>query len=57
MVNNKAALDKYDISSVRSLFSGAAPLGAETAEALQAQHPTWTIRQGYGMTYPSCIGK
>lgn len=48
MAKNKAALDKFDLSSVRSIFTGAAPLGAETAEELQTQHPSWKIRQGYG---------
>jgi acyl-CoA synthetase (AMP-forming)/AMP-acid ligase II len=39
------------MSSVRAVFSGAAPLGRETAEELQKQFPTWKIRQGYGMSY------
>lgn len=50
MVKNKQLLSKYDLSSVKSIFTGAAPLGKETAEALQKQYPTWTIRQGYGLT-------
>lgn len=48
MKNNEKLLKEFDLSSVKSVFTGAAPLGAEVAEALQAQHPTWTIRQGYG---------
>ena len=48
MVNNKPLLDKFDLSSVTSIFTGAAPLGAETAEDLQKQQPKWLIRQGYG---------
>lgn len=48
MVNNVKLIERYDLSSVKSLFTGAAPLGAETAMALQEQHPTWKIRQGYG---------
>jgi acyl-CoA synthetase (AMP-forming)/AMP-acid ligase II len=48
MNNNEKVLKKFDLSSVKSVFTGAAPLGAEVAEALQAQHPTWKIRQGYG---------
>jgi acyl-coenzyme A synthetase/AMP-(fatty) acid ligase len=48
MKNNEKLLKKFDLSSVKSVYSGAAPLGAEVAEALQAQHPTWKIRQGYG---------
>lgn len=48
MAKNKAALDKFDLSSVQVIFTGAAPLGAETAEELQSQYPSWKIRQGYG---------
>ena len=48
MIKNKPLLDKYDLSSVRSLFTGAAPLGLETAEQLYEQYPKWFIRQGYG---------
>lgn len=55
MAKNKAALDKFDLSSVRSIFTGAAPLGAETAEELQTQHPSWKIRQGYGLTETSTV--
>lgn len=50
MVKNKELLSKYDLSSVRTIFTGAAPLGKETAEALAAQYPTWLVRQGYGLT-------
>lgn len=48
MKNNEKVLKIFDLSSVQSIFTGAAPLGAEVAEVLQAQHPTWKIRQGYG---------
>jgi ribosome assembly protein SQT1 len=51
MVNNYKALQKYDLSSVKAVFTGAAPLGAETAEALQKQWPSWKIRQGYGRSH------
>lgn len=54
MANNKVALDKFDLSSVKSIFTGAAPLGKETAEELQSQYPSWKIRQGYGKT-PSMV--
>ncbi|KAI9804403.1 MAG: hypothetical protein M1825_001302 [Sarcosagium campestre] len=55
MTNNKAVLDKYDLSSVKAIFTGAAPLGAESAENLEKQHPSWTIRQGYGLTETSTV--
>jgi acyl-CoA synthetase (AMP-forming)/AMP-acid ligase II len=50
MVKNKQLLEKYDLSSVKMIFTGAAPLGKETAEALQKQYPSWAVRQGYGLT-------
>jgi len=48
MTKNKAVLDKFDLSAVKGIFTGAAPLGKETADELQKQHPSWIIRQGYG---------
>lgn len=48
-------LEQYDLSSVKSIFTGAAPLGQETAEDLQAIFPTWAIRQGYGLTETSTV--
>lgn len=53
MVKNKSLLDKFDLSSVRAIHTAAAPLGTETAEELQLQHPSWKIRQGYGKVLPA----
>lgn len=50
MVNNAAACAKFDLSSVTSIFTGAAPLGVETSQAIQKLYPSWHIRQGYGLT-------
>lgn len=50
MVKNKKLLDKYDLNSVREIFTGAAPLGEETAAELSNQYPSWKVRQGYGLT-------
>ena len=50
MVKNEHLLKKYDLSSVHTIFTGAAPLGPETAEALQKLYPNWNVRQGYGLT-------
>jgi acyl-CoA synthetase (AMP-forming)/AMP-acid ligase II len=47
---NKSVLDQYDLSSVKAIFTGAAPLGEETAGDIQKQYPSWIIRQGYGLT-------
>ena len=48
MVKSQRLCDKYDLSSVESIISGAAPLGAETAAELKKCYPTWVVRQGYG---------
>jgi acyl-CoA synthetase (AMP-forming)/AMP-acid ligase II len=50
MVKNQATLQKFDLSSVKAIFTGAAPLGKETAEELAGQYPSWKVRQGYGLT-------
>lgn len=50
MVKQREACSKYDLSSVKAIFTGAAPLGQETAEDLAKQYPSWKIRQGYGLT-------
>ncbi|MCB9666417.1 MAG: AMP-binding protein [Alphaproteobacteria bacterium] len=42
-------VDRYDLSRVKEIFSGAAPLGAELAEAA-AQRLGCAVAQGYGMT-------
>lgn len=45
----------YNLESVRTIFTGAAPLGFETAEELQKQYPKWKIKQGYGMTETATV--
>lgn len=50
MVKQKELCEKYNLSSVQSIFTGAAPLGAETATELNQQYPDWAVRQGYGLT-------
>ena len=45
-------VDRYDLSGVKWLFSGAAPLGPELTEAVETRLPA-RIRQGYGMTEAS----
>ena len=42
-------IDKFDLSSVKQIFSGAAPLGGELAEAA-AKRLGCEMAQGYGMT-------
>jgi acyl-coenzyme A synthetase/AMP-(fatty) acid ligase len=48
MLSGKNTLKKYDLSSIRVLFTGAAPLGKETSEELLKLYPNWRIGQGYG---------
>eukprot|EP00698_Gefionella_okellyi_P019887 TRINITY_DN6167_c0_g1_i1.p1 TRINITY_DN6167_c0_g1~~TRINITY_DN6167_c0_g1_i1.p1 ORF type:complete len:331 (-),score=84.64 TRINITY_DN6167_c0_g1_i1:46-1038(-) len=42
-------VDKFDLSSVRAIMSGAAPLGGELADAVSSRLKCPTL-QGYGMT-------
>ncbi|KGN45189.1 4-coumarate--CoA ligase 2 [Cucumis sativus] len=42
--------EKYDVSSVRVLKSGGAPLGKELEDAVREKFPTAILGQGYGMT-------
>ncbi|KHN17584.1 4-coumarate--CoA ligase 1 [Glycine soja] len=41
---------RYDLSSIRAVVTGAAPLGGELQEAVKARLPHATFGQGYGMT-------
>ncbi|KAJ5573563.1 uncharacterized protein N7459_007990 [Penicillium hispanicum] len=50
MLRNPDLCLKYDLSSVQSLFTGAAPLGSETAADFQNIYPRVLIRQAYGLT-------
>lgn len=50
MVKNPQLLKKFDLSSVRAIFTGAAPLGKETAAEVSTQYPSWQVRQAYGLT-------
>lgn len=50
LTKQKEECKKFDLSSVRGCFTGAAPLGKETADELSKQFPKWHIRQGYGLT-------
>ncbi|XP_021802005.1 4-coumarate--CoA ligase 1-like [Prunus avium] len=43
-------LDKYDLSSIRVLKCGGAPLGKELEDTVRAKFPKVTLGQGYGMT-------
>ncbi|XVF47712.1 hypothetical protein PTKIN_Ptkin03bG0132800 [Pterospermum kingtungense] len=43
-------VDKYDLSSIRMVMSGAAPMGKELEDAVRARLPNAKLGQGYGMT-------
>jgi long-chain acyl-CoA synthetase len=48
-------LEDYDLSSLRHVTSGGAPLGEETERAFTRRLPGTTIRQGYGMTETAAL--
>ncbi|EXM30118.1 hypothetical protein FOTG_05141 [Fusarium oxysporum f. sp. vasinfectum 25433] len=50
IIHNQALCAKYDLSSVRWLYTGAAPLGSEVVEEVKRQYPKWRVGQGYGLT-------
>ncbi len=47
-------VDDYDLSSVKLVFSGAAPLGAQLAKAVESRIGC-TVVQGYGLTETSPV--
>lgn len=49
LLSNHDKCKKYDLSSVRLAFSGAAPLGSEASHKMLELFPKWKISQGYGM--------
>ncbi len=49
------AVANYDLSKVRGLFSGAAPLGEDLVRAVEARLPGVIVRQGYGLTETSPV--
>ncbi|KAL8387182.1 hypothetical protein RB595_010098 [Gaeumannomyces hyphopodioides] len=55
ITRNADKCKKYDLSSVRCLFSGAAPLGEETVANLRSIYPDWLVTQGYGMTETATV--
>ncbi|KAK2032948.1 AMP-binding enzyme [Colletotrichum zoysiae] len=55
VIRNPELCNKYDLTCVRYVYTGAAPLGAETVEDLRKQYPKWRVGQGYGMTETSTV--
>ncbi|KAL7605981.1 hypothetical protein Lser_V15G17550 [Lactuca serriola] len=50
IANNEELVDKYDLSSIRTVMSGAAPLGKELEDTVRMKFPNAKLGQGYGMT-------
>ncbi|EIE78540.1 hypothetical protein G6F46_005763 [Rhizopus delemar] len=49
-------VNNYDLSSLRLIVSGAAPLGAEISTQAKQRVPTMVVKQGYGTTETSaCV--
>lgn len=55
MANNLDIMQSYQLSSVRQIFSGAAPLAKEVTDTLLSRYPSWVIRQAYGLTESSTV--
>ncbi|KAF4472862.1 amp-binding enzyme [Fusarium albosuccineum] len=55
ILNNRELCQKHDLSSVRFIYTGAAPLGPETTDRLIKQYPKWRIGQGYGLTETATV--
>lgn len=57
LVNNADLIrKKYDLSSLKSVLSGGAPLSKEVIEGFLEKYPSVTILQGYGLTESTGIG-
>ena len=48
MLKNKKLCDQYRLHPEPFIWTGAAPLGKETAEEVVRLWPSWKLRQGYG---------
>ncbi|CAM1508755.1 Fc.00g056030.m01.CDS01 [Cosmosporella sp. VM-42] len=53
---NASILDRFDLSSVRSIVSGGGPLNKEAFLKMQAARPDWQIIPGWGQTEGCGIG-
>ncbi|OKL57044.1 hypothetical protein UA08_07377 [Talaromyces atroroseus] len=55
ILNNQSLLARFDLSSVREIFTGAALLDAGLCRKLLLQYPSWKIRQAYGLTESATV--
>ncbi|GLT74413.1 hypothetical protein SLA2020_462140 [Shorea laevis] len=57
MVNGADRIRRtYDLSSMKTIMCGGAPLSAEMVEGFVEKYPTVTILQGYGLTESTALG-
>ncbi|CAL5328519.1 unnamed protein product [Camellia sinensis] len=49
-IANSPVFDDYDLSSIRTVMSGGAPMGKELEDTVRAKLPNAKLGQGYGMT-------
>ncbi|KAH7142096.1 hypothetical protein EDB81DRAFT_797868 [Dactylonectria macrodidyma] len=55
MTSNHEKCRKFDLSSVRFVYTGGAPLGSETIQSLSTLYPHWHLGQVYGMTETAVV--
>ncbi|KEZ41351.1 hypothetical protein SAPIO_CDS7464 [Scedosporium apiospermum] len=55
LLRNQKLASQYDLSSLRILYSGAAPLGSETIDEVLRIFPDLRLCQGYGMTETATV--
>ena len=55
MGKNLDLLRRFDLSSVKTVLSGGAPLAKETIDGLLKHYPHWAIRQIYGSTEAAAV--
>ncbi|KAK7409181.1 hypothetical protein QQX98_008674 [Neonectria punicea] len=55
MLSRQEECAKYDLSTIRFIYTGAAPLGGETVDALLRMFPGRQVGQGYGMTETATV--
>ncbi|OTB03922.1 hypothetical protein M426DRAFT_321224 [Hypoxylon sp. CI-4A] len=55
LLRNTELCKNYDLTSVRFIYTGAAPLGAETHEEVVKAFPHLQVGQGYGMTETATV--
>ncbi|RYP11303.1 hypothetical protein DL764_000121 [Monosporascus ibericus] len=55
LLRNAELCAEYDLSSIRLIYTGAAPMGAETHEEVRRAFPGWEVAQGYGMTETATV--